>query len=82
MDKVRMRGGKNKGEEKMERGKGKKRRKKMQGREMLTFYNLNRTGEVVLPNIFQNGSNSTREATPSEESEPFLEEPEPCQTDP
>jgi hypothetical protein len=54
----------------------------MQGREMLTFYNLNRTGEAVLPNIFQNGSNSTREATPSEESEPFLEEPEPCQTGP
>jgi hypothetical protein len=37
-----------------------------------------------LPNVFQNGSNSTKEATPSEEPEPepFSEEPEPCQTGP
>jgi hypothetical protein len=48
----------------------------------LTFYNLNPIGEAVLPNVCQNGSNSTREATPPEEPEPepFLEEPEPCQT--
>jgi hypothetical protein len=37
-----------------------------------------------LPNVFQNDSTSTREATPPEEPEPepFLEEPEPCQTGP
>jgi hypothetical protein len=37
-----------------------------------------------MPNVFQNDSNSTREATPLEEPEPepFLEEPEPCQTGP
>ena len=42
------------------------------------------TREAVLPNIFQNGSNSTREAAPSEKPEPelFLEDPEPCQTGP
>ena len=41
-------------------------------------------GEAVLPNIFQNDSNSTKEATPPEEPEAelFLEKPEPCQTDP
>jgi hypothetical protein len=35
-----------------------------------------------LPNVFQNGSSSIREAASSEEPEPepFLEEPEPCQT--
>jgi hypothetical protein len=56
----------------------------MQARVILTFYHLNPTREAVLPNIFQNGSNSTREATPPEESEPkpFFEEPEPCQTGP
>jgi hypothetical protein len=47
----------------------------------LTFYDLNRTDEAVSPNIFQNGSNSPREATPPEELEPVLEEPEPCQTE-
>jgi hypothetical protein len=48
----------------------------------LTFYYLNPTGEVVLPNVFQNGSNSTREDIPPEESElePIVEKPEPCQT--
>ena len=45
---------------------------------------IKQSGEAVLPNIFQNGSNSTREAAPSEEPEPelFLEEPKPCQTGP
>ena len=39
---------------------------------------------AVLPNIFQNGSNSTREAAPQEESEPelFLKEPKPYHTGP
>jgi hypothetical protein len=54
----------------------------MQARAILTFYNLNPTGEAVLPNVFQNGSNSTREVTPPAEPELFLEEPEPCQTGP
>jgi hypothetical protein len=56
----------------------------MQAKAILTFYHLNPTGEAVLPNVFQNGSNSTREATPPEEPEPepFFEEPEPCQTGP
>jgi hypothetical protein len=37
-----------------------------------------------LPNVFLKRLNSTREATPPEEPEPepFLEEPEPCQTGP
>ena len=40
--------------------------------------------EAVLPNTLQNGSSSTREAAPPEKPEPelFLEESEPCQTDP
>jgi hypothetical protein len=58
--------------------------KKSVGRAISTFYDINRIGEAVLPNVFQNGSNSTKEATPSEEPEPepFSEEPEPCQTGP
>jgi hypothetical protein len=44
--------------------------KKIQARAILTLYHLNRTSEAVLPNVFQNGSNSTREATPPDESEP------------
>jgi hypothetical protein len=37
-----------------------------------------------LPNVFQNGFGSIRKAAPPEEPEPepFLEEPEPCQTGP
>jgi hypothetical protein len=37
-----------------------------------------------LSNVFQNDSSSIRKAAPPEElePEPFLEEPEPCQTDP
>jgi len=37
-----------------------------------------------LPNVFQNGSSSTKEAAPPKEPELelFLEEPEPCQTGP
>ncbi|RLM92185.1 heat shock protein binding protein [Panicum miliaceum] len=37
---------------------------------------------AVLPNVYQNGFNSTKEAAPQEEPEPelFLEEPQPCQT--
>jgi hypothetical protein len=48
----------------------------------LTFYDLNPTGEVVLPNVFLKRLNSTREDIPPEESEPepIVEEPEPCQT--
>jgi hypothetical protein len=38
--------------------------------------------KAVLPNVFQNGFSSTRKATPPEKPEPFLEEPEPCQTGP
>jgi hypothetical protein len=72
-----------KGEEKK---KERRKKEKMQARAILTFYNLNPTGEAVLPNVFQNGSNSTREATPpaepEPEPEPFLEEPKPCQTGP
>jgi hypothetical protein len=49
---IRRRGGK----------KEKERRKKikMQASAILTFYDLNPTGETVLPNIFQSSSNSTR----------------------
>jgi hypothetical protein len=70
--------------EKKEKRKREEKKEKMQARAILTFYNLNPTGEAVLPNVFQNGSNSTREATPTAEPEPelFLEEPEPCQTGP
>jgi len=41
-------------------------------------------GEVVLPNIFQNGFSFTSKATPAMklEPKPFLEEPEPSQTGP
>jgi hypothetical protein len=38
--------------------------KKVQVRAISTLYNLNLTSEAVLPNIFQNDSNSTKEATP------------------
>jgi len=40
--------------------------------------------EAVWPNALQNGFSSTREAAPPEkpEPEPFLVEPEPCQTHP
>jgi hypothetical protein len=62
--------------------KERRKKEKMQARAILTFYNLNPTGEAVLPNVFQNGSNSTREVTPPAEPELFLEEPEPCQTGP
>jgi hypothetical protein len=43
----------------------------MQARVILTFYHLNPTREAVLPNVFQNGSNSTREATPPEKGNFF-----------
>jgi len=45
---------------------------------------LQKTEGAVLPNVFQNGFNSSRGAAPSEEPEPepFSEEPEPCQTGP
>jgi hypothetical protein len=48
------------------------------------FYNLNPTGEAVLPNVSQNGFSSIRKAALLVEPEPelFLEEPEPYQTDP
>jgi hypothetical protein len=96
VERIRRRGGKREGEEKKEKGKGKgkekkerrkKRKNKRRGEKrkkiISTFYNLNPT-EAVLPSVFQNGSNSTREATPPAESEPepFLEEPKPCQTGP
>jgi hypothetical protein len=43
---------------------------------------IKQSGEAVLPNVFQNGSNSTREAAPLEEPELelFSKEPEPWQT--
>ena len=49
-----------------------------------TILHPNSTGEVVLPNVFINGFNFTREVAPPEKPEPelFLEEPEPCQTGP
>jgi hypothetical protein len=85
---------KGKGKKKKERRKkrknkrrGEKRKNKRRGEKrkkiISTFYNLNPT-EAVLPSVFQNGSNSTREATPpaEPEPEPFLEEPKPCQTGP
>jgi hypothetical protein len=62
--------------EKERRGKerrGEKRRiflKKSVGRAISTFYYINRIGEAVLPNVFQNGSNSTKEVTLSEKPEP------------
>jgi hypothetical protein len=67
--------------------KGKKekewrKKKKMLSRAISTFYNLNPTGEAVLQNVLKNGNNSTREATPPAEPEPFFEEPEPCQIGP
>ena len=75
--------------EKKKRGINKKKkkeekRKKNTMRGNLDIYYFNLTGEAVLPNVFQNGSNSIREAAPSKESEPelFLEKPEPCQTRP
>jgi hypothetical protein len=54
---------KRKGEEKREKRKNNMRgeKGKMQARVILTFYHLNPTREAVLPNVFQNGSNSTRE---------------------
>jgi hypothetical protein len=96
VERIRRRGGKKEKERrkgkrerrKKERRKKKKKEKgedkKMQARAILTFYNLNPTGEAVLPNVFPNGSNSTREATPPAEPEPelFLEKPKPYQTDP
>ena len=67
-------------------GKKKKMKMKKQGRYGHFIFPMyfKQTREVVLPNVFQNGSNSTREAAPSEEPEPelFLEELEPCQTGP
>jgi hypothetical protein len=44
----------------------------MQARVILTFYHLNPTREAILPNVFQNGSNSTRDATPPEKGNFFL----------
>jgi hypothetical protein len=35
-----------------------------------TFYHLNPIVEAVLPNVFQNGSNSIQRAAPPEEPEP------------
>ena len=45
---------------------------------------IKQLGRAVLPNNFQNGFCSTREVAPPKEPEleSFLEEPEPCQTDP
>jgi hypothetical protein len=44
---------------KREEGERKERRKKLKknvGMAILTFYDINRIGEAVLPNVFQNGS--------------------------
>jgi hypothetical protein len=60
--------------EKRKKEKERRKKKKMLARVISTFYNLNPTGEAVLPNVFQNDSNSTREATPPAEPE---SEPEP-----
>jgi len=75
-------------ERKKNKRNGKKKKKKMEkqgcyGHFIFPMY-FKQTKEAVLPNVFQNGSNSTREAAPPEESElqPFLEEPEACQTRP
>jgi ribosomal protein S8E len=59
---------KRKVEEKREKRKKNMRGEKgeMQARVILTFYHLNPPREAILPNVFQNGSNSTREATPPE----------------
>jgi hypothetical protein len=67
----------------MEKGKKENEKQGRYGHFTFSMY-FKQTREAVLPNIFQNGSNSTREAAPPEEPElePFLEEPEPCQTRP
>jgi hypothetical protein len=64
---------KRKGEEGERKEMGKEEnffKKKSVGRAISTFYYINRIGEAVLPNVFQNGSNSTKEATLSEKPEP------------
>jgi hypothetical protein len=72
MDKKERRG-KRKGKKGKRKGKKEKRGKtKKQERVIWTFYNLNPTGEAVLPYVFQNSSNSIRKAAPSEELEPKL----------
>jgi hypothetical protein len=50
------------------RGEKEKRMKKIEAN--WTFYHLNPIVEAVLPNVFQNGSNSIQRAAPPEEPEP------------
>jgi hypothetical protein len=74
------RGGKKEKRKKKKR-RGEKKKKKNKGN--LDILQPQYNGEAVLPNVFENGSSFTREATPPEELEPELlsKEPEPCQTD-
>jgi hypothetical protein len=63
------------GKERMGKGRGKREEKKRRGKKEIRkgkkekyksaieiFYNLNPTGEAVLPNVFQNGFNSIRKS--------------------
>jgi hypothetical protein len=52
------------------KGKQREKRKEKKTRALYTFYNLKSSGEAVLPNVFQNDSNSTRGAAPPKEPEP------------
>ena len=79
------RGEKNEKEKEKEKEREKRKRKKKEKKKKkgnLDNYNLNTTCEVVLPNIFQNGSSSIRKTDLPKEPELFLEEAKPCQTGP
>ena len=66
-----------KGKEKIEKEEG------FYGHLIFPMYSK-QLSEAVLPNVFQNDFSSIREVAPSKklEPEPFLNEPEPYQTDP
>ena len=66
------------------RKKEKRKKKKNMGKGNLDISHLNPTGEAILLNVFQNSFSFIREAAPPEELElePFLKEPELCQTGP
>ena len=57
---------------KEEEEKRKREEKKKIKKGILDIYNLNLTGEAVLPNVFQNASSSTKEAAPPKKPEPEL----------
>ena len=69
--------------EKERRKKRKIKKRKKKNKSNLDILQPQYNGEAILPNVFENGSSSTREATPPEELEPELlsKELEPCQTD-